>query len=139
MKPNTIVRLILVASLLFMTDLTLEAQLTDNKPKPPLEKGLADLAFGMYKTLPNGDVEIAIVNKGYTKSAATERTWTCKVPPKKPGEPQFSPSVWFAIKELAAGAQFKAKFTCGGPVASAALDTKNKVKESDKKNNTIKF
>ena len=140
MKHKTVPQLILVSSLLLITSLAVAGQVTDNKPKPPMEKGLPDLAFGLFKKLPNGDIEIAIVNKGLTKSAATEGSWTCEVPPSKPTDPKFSPKVGFPIKELAPGAQFKAKFSCGSArVLGAALDIKNKVKESDKSNNSAKF
>ena len=140
MKHRTVLRLTLASSLLFMTTLAVEAQLTENKPKPPMQKGLPDLAFGLSKKLPNGDIEIAIMNKGFTKSAATEGSRTCEVPPSKPTDPKFSPNVGFPIKELAPNAQFKIKFSCGSTrVVSGALDIKNKINESDEKNNSVKF
>ena len=92
MKHKTVLRLTLASILLFMTALAVEAQLTENKPKPPMQKG------------------------------------------------KFSPNVGFPIKELAPNAQFKIKFSSGSTrVVSGALDIKNKINESDEKNNSVKF
>ncbi len=129
---------ILFLAILFLAICTFSLAQPINAEKDiPVFADLPDLAFGKYQMLRNGNIEITIVNKGKAKSGVTEGGYSCGY---TLSGYKFSSGVMFIINELKPNATQKMVLDCHkAKILGASLDGKNKVKESNEKNNTIKF